>query len=502
MKPKAINDLRERLHEISHLGATVALLHWDQEVNMPAKGANARASAIAYLSAVVHNKFIAIDDDGLLTNLKKSLEAGALDEREAVIVRETWRSYEREKKLPEAFVKELAEVSSKSQTVWAEARAKNDFNLWRPWLEKIVKLKQREAEYVGYQNSPYDALIDTYEPGMTTEETTRALNDLKDFLIPFWQKIMASKTKIDEQKILGKFPIKEQVAFNKLVAGKMGFDIEAGRLDKSVHPFSTNFHPTDVRMTTRYREDDVLYSISSTIHETGHALYEQNLPAEDFGTPLAEAVSMGIHESQSRLWENNIGKSLPFWQYFYPKLQAEFPKPFKRLKLPKFYQIINKVEPTFIRTEADEVTYNLHIILRFELEREIIEGSFEVKDLPRIWNAKVKEYLGLEVPNDQLGILQDVHWSGGDFGYFATYSLGNLYAAQFYQQMRKEIPKLDEQIARGDFSAVNAWLKNNIHRHGKTYHANELVRKITGEELNSRYFTEYLEKKYREIYKF
>lgn len=506
MKPKPIAILKERLHEVSHLGATLALLHWDQEVNMPAKGADARASAISYLSAIIHNKFIEIDKDSLLTKLKKELDnsnkKGAnkkgekLSPSDKVIVTETWRTYEREKKLPEAFVKELAEVGSKSQTVWAEARAKDDFKIWQPWLEKIVKLKRQEAKYIGYKVTPYDALLDAYEPGMSTDELTRVFNDLKNFLVPFLQKIKSSKSKINEKKILGRFPLEKQIALNELIANKMGFDIEAGRMDKSVHPFTTNFHPTDVRITTRYKGNDVYYSIGSTIHETGHALYEQNLLGEHFGTPLAEAISMGIHESQSRLWENQIGKGLPFWKYFYPKLQKEFPEPFKKLKLEEFYKIINKVEPSFIRTEADEATYNLHIILRFEIERELVEGSFEVKDLPKIWNAKVKEYFGLTVPSDKFGILQDVHWSGGDFGYFPTYALGNLYAAQFYNKLRQDIPKLDNQIAKGNFGELNDWLKKNIHRHGKTYSASQLVKKVTDEELNSRYFCEYLQKKF------
>ncbi len=500
MKQKPTDILKERLREVANLGSAIALLHWDQEVNMPAKGADARASAISYLCAIVHNKFIEVNDDGLLTKLKRNLDQGKLKGNDAVIVAETWRSYEREKKLPEAFVKELAEVSSKSQTVWAEARAKNDFKLWLPWLEKIVKLKRQEAKYVGYKNSPHDALIDVYEPGMTTESTAMVLNDLKDFLVPFLQKIRASKTKVDAKKIIGQFPVDKQFAFSQFIASKIGFDLESGRLDKSVHPFSTSFHPTDIRMTTRYKESDIFYSIGSTIHETGHSLYEQNLPIEHFGTPLGEAISLGIHESQSRLWENQIGRSKAFWQYFYPKLQKEFPTPFKKLKLDEFYRIINKVEPSFIRTEADEVTYNLHIILRFELEREVIEGSLDLKDLPKIWNAKMKEYLGVDVPRDQLGILQDVHWSGGDFGYFATYSLGNLYAAQFYNQMRKDLPKLDKQIAKGNFAEINQWLKHHIHRHGKTYRASDLVKRVTGEPLNSRYFAEYLEKKYKEIY--
>jgi carboxypeptidase Taq len=496
MKQKTIQTLKERLHEVSHLGGTLALLHWDQEVNMPAKGADARASAISYLSAIIHNKFIEIDKDGLLTKLKKDLDLKKLKGNDKVIIAETWRTYEREKKLPEAFVKELAEVSSKSQTIWAEARAKDDFKIWQPWLERIVKLKRQEAKYIGYKATPYDALLDTYEPRMTTEELTHVFNDLKGFLVPFLQKIKNSQAKINPKKILGRFPLEKQIAFNELIADKMGFDTEAGRMDKSVHPFTTNFHPTDVRITTRYKGNNVYYSIGSTIHEAGHALYEQNLPSEHFGTALAEAISMGIHESQSRLWENQIGKGLPFWKYFYPKLQKEFPEPFQKLKLEEFYKIINKIEPSFIRTEADEATYNLHIILRFEIERELVEGSFEVKDLPKIWNAKVKEYFGLTVPSDKVGILQDVHWSGGDFGYFPTYALGNLYAAQFYNKLRQDIPKLDGQIAKGNFSELNAWLKTHIHRHGKTYIASQLVKKVTGEELNSRYFCEYLQKKF------
>lgn len=496
-----IQTLTERLREVSHLKSTIALLHWDQEVNMPTKGADARATAIAYLSAIVHDKFLTINDDSLLTELKNALTEKKLTKEEMVIVSETWRDYEREKKLPADFIKELAETGSKSQNVWMLARQKKDFALWLPWLKKIIKLKRQEAEYIGYHHSPYDALLDTYEPGMDSENVTLILNDLKDFLIPFIQEIKNSPVKIDPRKILGQFPVHKQRTFNKLIAQKIGFDTEAGRLDKSVHPFSTNFHPTDVRMTTRYKKNNILYSIGSTIHETGHSLYEQNLPAEHFGTPLAEAISLGIHESQSRLWENQLGKSLSFWKYFYPKLQKEFPSPFQNLALAEFYQIINHVQPSLIRTEADEVTYNLHIILRFELEREMIEGSLDLKDLPKIWQDKMKEYLGVKVPNDQLGVMQDIHWAGGDIGYFATYSLGNLYAAQFYYQMTKDIPTIEQQVVKGNFSQINDWLKNNIHRYGRTYRAEHLVKKITGEPLNSRYFIDYLKNKYRKIYR-
>jgi carboxypeptidase Taq len=281
----------------------------------------------------------------------------------------------------------------------------------------------------------------------------------------------------------------------------MGFDLESGRIDKSTHPFTSGFHPNDVRITTRYSEKDVFYSIGSTIHESGHALYDQGLPEEHFGTPLAESISLGIHESQSRLWENNVGKSRSFWNYFYPKLQKEFPKPFKSIPTEAFYKAINAVSPSLIRTQADEVTYNLHIIIRFEIEKEMIEGSIDLAKLPEIWRFKMKKYLGIDVPTDKEGVLQDVHWSTGYIGYFPTYSLGNLYAAQLYDTMAKQIPGLSKKIGDGQLEEVRDWLRKKVHIHGKTYNAQELIKKITGEYLNSRYFNEYLEKKYGEIYK-
>ncbi len=495
----SMKELKRRLVEISHIGSTLALLNWDQEVSMPKKGADHRAATISHLSGLAHQAFVSIDHDGLLSVWKKQLDLGKLSNRDAAIVRDTWRSFERQKKLPEAFVREMAEVTSKSQTVWAEARAKNNFKLFLPWLKKIVELKRKEAELVGYTDSPYDALIDTYEPGMTGREAATILNDLKDFLVPFLRKIQASGVKVNSEKIKGKFPLDKQFKFNQLIAEKMGFDLDAGRIDKSTHPFTTNFHPHDVRFTTRYRENDILYSIGSTIHEAGHALYEQGLPSEHFGTPLAEAISLGIHESQSRMWENMIGKSREFWKYFYKKLQKEFPLPFAKISLNEFYTILNNVKPSLIRTEADEVTYNLHIIIRFEIEREMIEGTIDVADLPKIWKSKVKEYLGIDVPNDARGVLQDVHWSCGLIGYFPTYSFGNLYAAQFYARMVKDIPKLEQKIATGNLLEIREWLRKNIHAHGKLFTASGLAKALTGEELNSKYFTDYLEKKYGEV---
>lgn len=495
-----IHLLKARLSEIAQLGSVSSVLGWDQEVHMPEKGADARAASISLVSGLMHEKMVGLDDDGLLSKLKRQVDAKGLKGKDAIIVAETWRSFEREKKLPKAFVKELAETTSKAHHVWIRARKENDFSLFLPWLRKIVELKRKEAEFVGFADSPYDALLDSYEPGLTTKDVTAILDDLKDFLAPFLKELRASTVKIDQKRIRGTFPLDKQFAFNRFVSEKMGFDYAAGRIDKSVHPFTTTFHTNDVRITTRFKEDDIIYSLGSTIHETGHALYEQGLPSEHFGTPLAEAVSLGIHESQSRLWENTIGKSAAFWNYFYPRLQKEFPKPFKHVPRKDFLRIINEVKPSLIRTEADEVTYNLHIIVRFEIEKELIEGSIDPKDLPAIWNEKMKEYLGIKVPSDSLGVLQDVHWSTGSIGYFPTYTLGNLYAAQFYAAMERDIPDLSGHIAAGNLAVPREWLRKKIHVHGKTYTAADLVKKVTGEYPTSRYFIEYLRAKYEKLY--
>lgn len=482
--------LVDRLIELNYLGSAMSVLHWDQEVHMPEKGSAMRAKTLGYLSGVLHDQFLAINNKRLLDRLRKTVGAGRSPE--AAVVRDVVRAYDREKKLPKKFVEELSIVCSEAQTVWAKARAASDFTMFAPHLKKVVALKRKEAKLVGYTDSPYDALLDVFEPGMTSRQLTKLFDELKTKLLPLIPKHKKAPTLPK-----GTYSLEAQREFNAFVAKSMGFDFTAGRLDVSTHPFTIHFHPEDVRMTTRYRENDPLYSVGSTIHETGHALYEQGLPAEHFGTALAESISLGIHESQSRSWENMIGKSRGFWTHFFPHLKAAFPKQLKAITLDQLLAVVNHVEPSFIRTEADEVTYNLHVILRFEIEKDLIEGKIDVDDLPAVWNKKMKDYLGVDVPNDALGVLQDVHWSGGMIGYFPTYVLGNLYAAQFYEAAKKSIRGLEGMYAKGKFAPIREWLRTNIHIHGKRYTADELVKKVTGKKLSAEAFATYLEKKYR-----
>lgn len=494
-----IQKLTERLRELSYLGSAIAVLSWDQEVHMPKKGADARAMSISLLAGLLHTQFLHIDHDGLLSGLKKKLDLEKLNGDAEVVARETWRSFEKARKLPETFVKEMAKLTSRAQSVWAEARAKNSFATFAPYLEKIVEKKREEAKLLGYATSPYDALLDEYEPGMTSSEIERIFANLKAFLVPFIKKIAKARKKPMPLCFAGMFPLERQIEFNKNIAEAMGYDFEAGRIDVSAHPFTTSFHPHDVRFTTRYNPRNPFESILPVLHEGGHALYDQGLPHEHFGTPLADAISLGIHESQSRLWENTVGRSLAFWKHWYPKLQKEFPGAFKS-PLEEFYRSLNIVKPTLIRVEADEVTYNLHIIIRFELEKALIEGTIEVRDLPKLWNERYKEYLGIKPRTDRGGVLQDVHWSTGYFGYFPTYTLGNLYAAQFWNTVKKEIPRLERKIASGDLKTLREWLRKNIHRQGKSYSADDLALRLTGEKLNPDHFSNYLKEKYEKIY--
>src|SRR3989344_4116477 len=494
---KDLTRLRKKLDELLHLRSALALASWDQEVNMPPAAAESRAAMTAYLSGEDHTKLPALDENGLLTGLDAARRNHTLKPRGAAMIRELMRDYTLAAKLPMAFVIEFAELTSRAQHIWAEARSKNDFPLFRPWLEKIVKLSRIKAELLG-GNRPYDTLIDTFEPGMTSEELSITFVELRDALVTLVGKIRANKTKIPKGPT-GTSPIADQKSFLDFINLKMGFDAQAGRLDPSTHPFTNGAHPTDVRIMTRYNEKDLWTSVGSDIHELGHALYEQGLPVKETGTPLAEAVSLGVHESQSRFWENMVGRNKNTWEFLYPEMRKRFPA-FRKYGLDDWYRHLHAVTPTLIRTESDEVTYNLHIIIRFEIEKELIEGSIGIKDLPEIWNQKVRDYLGIRVPDDAHGVLQDVHWSGGMIGYFPTYTLGNLYSAQLNEAIRKDMPDFDKKLAKGNFLPIRDWLREKIHRHGRFYSAPELMRRATGSSLSVAPFATYLKEKYSDLY--
>lgn len=501
MKNNAYSDLRRALLEIAHLDQASNLLEWDMEVYLPKLGHKARAEAMGYIAGLRHGKFISKEFEEILMRAVEFEKTGVLDDNDSFIVLKTLSDFEKARRLPAEFVEELKKLEGEGYQVWVDARAKSNFSLFEPCLTRIIAAKRREAEYVGYAGSPYDALMDEHEPGSTYADTAEIFDELKRFLVPFIQKIKNSRVKIDKKFLSRKFPIDKQDKFIRMAVQEIGFDFDKGRLDVAAHPFCESMHPTDIRITTRFNERDFLnQALMSAIHEAGHGLYDQGLREEYFGTPLGDAISLGIHESQSRMWENLIGRSMSFWKYFFPKLQKAFPGQLRGVSLEQFYRAINFVEPGFIRVDADEVTYNLHVIFRVEIERDLIEGDLEVKDCPRVWNEKIKENFGLDVPDDAHGILQDVHWSCGLLGYYHTYSLGNIYGAQFNHAAQIQIPGLNNKIAEGNFLELREWLRKNIHVHGELYIPEHLVLRVTGEKPSPKYFIDYLEKKYSEIY--
>ena len=432
--------LQAKLRTIHHLTDAAALLSWDQETYMPSGSGQARADQIATLQTLAHDQLVSPDMADLLSHwidpgnghIREDTQS-SLGPSERALLGETWRDFHRAQKLPSSFVHRLEQECSLGQQVWEEARQRNDFTLFLPHLRTLVGLKLEETEYLGYDGSPYDALLDTYEPGATVAALRPLFSTLRDQLAGLLAKVMQASVQPDTSFLTQSFHTGRQLEFSRHVLEAMGYQFERGRLDLSAHPFTTSFHPTDVRLTTRVFERDLPSCLFSCIHEGGHGLYDQGLSPDHYGTPLGEPVSLGIHESQSRLWENCIGRSLPFWRHFYPLLQQTFSDQLGSVSLEQFYAAINKVQPSLIRVEADELTYNFHIMLRFEIELDLIEGRLTVEELPAIWNQKMKEYLGVVPDRDADGVLQDVHWSFGAFGYFPTYTLGNIYASMLYE---------------------------------------------------------------------
>jgi carboxypeptidase Taq len=493
-------ELFELSKEVKTLQGIGRLLEWDQETHMPPGAAPIRAEQLKVLSGLSHELFTSKKFRDALARLI-DLDTGDfkqdLSPEKKSAVKEWRRDFLIATKLPKAFVEKMALLTSESIMVWAEARRENKFNLFAPYLEKLIDYSFEKARYLGCEKNPYDALLDHYEPDLKEKDVDGIFSKLKVEIKQLLTKIQEAP-QVDSSFLEGDFDHQKQLAFSKEVLTSMGYDFSHGRMDISTHPFSTSFHPTDSRITTRMYTKNILDCILATIHEGGHSLYEMGLPVEHFGSPLCEAVSLGVHESQSRFWETRIGQSKPFWSCFLPKLQQLFPI---EASLEEFWKAVNKVQPTFIRVEADEVTYPLHVILRFEIEKGFFNGSIQVKDLPHVWREKMHELLGITPTTDTQGCLQDIHWSMGAFGYFPTYTLGNLYAAHIFLAFEKDFPDWEKKVASGDLSFIRNWLKEKVHQHGRRYTSHELLQKIHTGTFSEKPYIDYLNKKYSQIYK-
>jgi len=497
-----IERLLEVDHRIADLRAVSGLLEWDQETYMPAGAVEARGEQLATLAGLSHHILTSKKTGNLLDALHKETKRGEFTIHDQALIRESSRAYDRSVKVPRKLVEELAKAASTGVECWRQARKKSKFSLFKNALAKIFELKLKEAECIGY-NNPYDLFLDDHEPGLTTAKLNPIFAELKETTLQILERIRGSDRQIDQEILQREAHTEGLKEFSAKVLQAMGFDFNCGRLDSSTHPFSTGIHPTDTRITTHFNQQFFTSPVFSAIHEAGHALNEQGIDTRLQRTLLCRGASHGIHESQSRFWENYIGRSAPFWQNnFYRTLLDIFPGLLEYWEEQNFMLAINAVEPNLIRVNSDEITYNLHIILRFEIERDLFAGRLKIADLPEAWNAKIKEYLGLTVPDDARGVLQDIHWSSGGFGYFPTYSLGNLYAAQIYAAAKHDLDNFEERIKLGDMNFLREWLRESIHKHGKTYQADELIEMATGEGLNPAHFKNYIFEKFGQIYGF
>jgi carboxypeptidase Taq len=498
-------QLRTLMREAGTLGAVNALLNWDQETYMPHAGAAHRAEQQAMLSALTHEKRTSPRVGELIAACEAQT---SLDEGARANVKAMRRDYDLATKLPTELVAELAKTTSQAQEAWKEARAKSDFAAFAPWLSRVLDLTRQKAQCYGIPKRAdgqagelYDALLDEYEPGVSAKEVSAIFTPLRARLAALVAEIAKAPRKPDRSVLHQKFTRAQHEALCNAVLEKMGFDLSAGRLDVTTHPFCSGMAPGDTRLTFRWQTESFLEPLYGVMHEAGHGLYEQGLPkADHFGEPLGDAVSLGIHESQSRMWENFVGRSRAFWTWALPHAKKAYAPALDAYTIETMVQTANIVQRSFIRVEADEATYNLHIMLRFELERALISGGLAVKDLPAAWNERFKQYLGLDVPDDRRGCLQDVHWSFGLVGYFPTYTLGNLYAAQFWEKINAQVTDLDAQMARGQFGALLAWLRQNIHRHGRRHSATELCQMATGKPLSADPLLRHLEGRLRPVY--
>jgi carboxypeptidase Taq len=484
-------ELRRRLGEIEDLRQTSELLFWDQTVMMPPTGGAVRAEQLATLERLSHDLFVSDELGSLLEELRPYEEGLDYDSDEASLIRVTRRDWEKARRVPTELAAELAKLASESEEVWAHARQDSDYGRFRPWLDRTLELKHRYVACFEPYDDPYDPLLDDYEPGLTTPEVREVFETLKGALLPLVAEVGSDD---DDEFMRGPFPDGRQHDLSLGLIDRFGYTPESFRLDRTVHPFAASSGTQDIRLTTRYSERD-LTSLFTAMHECGHGIYEHGISQTLERTPLCHGASAALHESQSRLWENVVGRSRPFWSFFYPQVQEAFPEVLGSVELDSFHRAINRVRPSFIRVDADEATYSLHIILRFELEQELLFGSLTTADLPEAWNARFKDYLGLDVPDDRLGVLQDVHWAGGSFGYFPTYALGNVIGLQIWERVQADLPEVDEQFARGEFDPLHDWLREHVYRHGRKYLPLELLERVVGGGMDAEPYIRYLREK-------
>ncbi len=492
---------RELARKINHYDEAIELMGWDLRTGAPKKGVEGRSAVIGTLSAERFRLSISEEMKAHLDSLGQEDALAGLQPIDRRMVEECKKDYDRSVKIPPDQFEAYVVLTSQAESIWEDAKRAADFNMFRPYLEKIVAFNREFVELWGYEEHKYDALIEQYDPGMTVSKLDRLFLELRERLVPLAAAVADAADKPDTSFLNRRFDPQKQREFSMFILKEMGYDFAAGRLDESVHPFATGINLGDVRITTHFKPDDVTFALFGTIHEGGHALYEQNIAGDLVGTPLRSGASYGIHESQSRFWENFVGCSLAFWKRYFKDLQRIFPDELGRVDVESFYRAVNEATPGLIRIEADELTYNLHIMIRYEIEKALIQGEVKVEELPSLWNAKYGEYLGIVPSHDGEGVLQDVHWSGGSFGYFPSYALGNMYAAQLTHAMKRECPQYDQWIEAGQLRPIREWLTDRVHRHGKLLTPDEIIRRATGEELNPAYLTRYLEQKYKGVYR-
>ncbi|MCM3361744.1 carboxypeptidase M32 [Niallia sp. Sow4_A1] len=490
----------EYVKKIGAYNEALALIYWDLRTGAPKKGVNQRTEVIGVLSSELFELSTSEQLESYLTVLSEEIVQEELSPITRKTVEEMKKDFDRNKKIPAQEYKEYVMLQSKAESVWEEAKEKADFALFQPYLEKLVEMNKKFIEYWGHTNNKYDVLLDMYEPGMTVAILDEVFSNVREKIVPLVHKIAESSHKPSTEFLYERFSKEDQEAFSLEVLKQVGYDFDAGRLDQTVHPFATGINPGDVRITTKYDESDFRVAVFGTIHEVGHALYEQNISKDLIGTPLCSGTSMGIHESQSLFYENFVGRNLSFWKHNYETLKSHTNGQFDQVSVEDFYRAINESKPSLIRIEADELTYPLHIMIRYEIEKGLFDGDIQVKDLPKIWNEKYQSYLGVVPENDGEGVLQDVHWAGGSFGYFPSYALGYMYAAQLKQVMQKDLPEFDNLLEQGQLLPIKEWLNEKIHRYGKMKKPLEILKDVTGEGLNAQYLIDYLYTKYSDVY--